>query len=68
MLGDGDDALLLGRGNRVRRGEDLVELLERAPVGLDGEQVPDEGLDTVPADEDVDVLVADVAKRDRCIP
>lgn len=66
VVGDGHSAFLLGRLDRVGRGEDLVELLERPPVGLDREEVPDDGLDDVPADEHVDVLVADVAEGDRC--
>jgi len=61
---DGDDLLDLGRGHRVGRGEDLIELLERAPVGLDGEEEPEDGLDDVPADEHVDVVVLDVAQGD----
>ena len=62
MVGDGDDTLLLGSLDGVRCREDLVELLEGSAIGLDGKEVPKDRLDNVPADEDVDVLIADVAK------
>lgn len=44
---------------------DPFELLQRPAMRFDSEQVPSGGLDAIPADKDVGVLVADVSESDR---
>lgn len=61
---DGDSAALLGSGDGVPGAEDVLEFLESTADGLDSEEVPEDGLDDVPADEDEDVVVLDVLEGD----
>lgn len=44
---------------------DPFELLQGSALGFDSEEVPSSGLDAVPPDKDVGVLVADVSESDR---
>lgn len=61
---DSDGAALLGSGDGVPGAEDVLEFFEGAANGLDTEEVPEDGLDDVPADEDEDVVVLDVLEGD----
>lgn len=52
---DRDDHLLLGLLDWVRCAEDLLELLEGTANSLDRGEVPNDGFDDVPTDEDLHV-------------
>lgn len=56
--------LLLGRCNRVWRRENSIQLLQRPSLSLNGEEVPDDSLKGIPADEDENVFPSDVFKCD----
>lgn len=59
-----NSAFQLARLHRIALVEDLLELLERTAHSLDGDEVPDRGLEHVPSDEDEDVVVLDVLQGD----
>jgi hypothetical protein len=63
-LSDGDNALLLRSGNRIMLVEDFFKLLERAAYGLHANEVPDNGLDDVPTNEDEYIFVPDIFQGD----
>jgi hypothetical protein len=54
-IGDRDLVSLLRGSDRVGRGENLVQLLQRSTLSLDAEELPDDGFDSVPPDEDEDL-------------
>lgn len=57
ILSDGDGSQALGRSHGARCREDLLQLFQCAADSLDAKQVPEKGLDEVPTDKDIDVLV-----------
>lgn len=59
-LCDSDCARALRSRNRVLFVEDFLKLLEGSPNSLDTDEVPDDGLDDVPTNEDKHVVVFDI--------
>lgn len=63
-LSNSDSALFLRSSNRIYLVEDFFKFLERASYGLHANEVPDDGLDDVPADEDEYIIVPDILQGD----
>lgn len=61
---DNDLVHLLGGCNRVGLVVEPLELFQGTSLGLDAEKVPDDGLDEIPADKDVDDILGNVLEAD----
>ena len=59
-LSDSNSTLLLGGSNRIFLVKDFLKLLQCAAYSLYADEVPDNGLNDVPANENEHIVISDI--------